>query len=230
MSFEDLVGRRVADAQAAASSHEDREAALRRQYDTAKPQAQAAFKDTVRSARDYLAKHSAYDLTLSGGTGWYLNEHDGVRAFISDHGDLHFGNVHTRAGNWSPVGDFTSPTTALMMVSGSRGPTKEVVQIPNPDNITPPSGKAVTLSTWGEGVDGPSNMIEADPQGYGSYRPRELWPAKQYFFSGRIDFDAEAKLWVTYQELVRDQTFAVAFDSWLADRIAWRVINHPVGG
>ncbi|WP_422758835.1 hypothetical protein [Paenarthrobacter sp. C1] len=104
------------------------------------------------------------------------------------------------------------------------------MQIRNPDNITPPSGKVVTLSTWGEGVDGPSNMIEADPQGYGSYRPRELWPAKQYFFSGRIDFDAEAKLWVTYQELVRDQTFAVAFDSWLADRIAWRVINHPVGG
>ncbi|WP_422758834.1 hypothetical protein [Paenarthrobacter sp. C1] len=58
MSFEDLVGRRVADAQAAASSREDREAALRRQYDAAKPQAQAAFKDTVRSARDYLAKHS----------------------------------------------------------------------------------------------------------------------------------------------------------------------------
>ncbi|QOT19440.1 hypothetical protein [Paenarthrobacter sp. YJN-5] len=153
-----------------------------------------------------------------------------MRAFISDHGNLHLGNVHTHAGNWSPVGDLTSPTTALMMVSGSRGPIKEIVQISNPDNVTPPSGKAVTLSTWGEAVQGPSNMIDAVPDGYGSHRPWERWPSQQYFFSGRVDFDAEAKLWVTYQELVHDRTCAVAFDSWLADRIAWRVITHPAPG
>ncbi|WP_083341339.1 hypothetical protein [Pseudarthrobacter chlorophenolicus] len=122
MSFEELVGRRAADAQAAAASREDRETALRRQYDSAKPLAHAAFLNTVRQARDYLAEQSAYDMTLDGGTGWYLGEHEKVRAFISTDGQLHFGNVHTFAGHWSPVGEFKAPTTAWMLVSGSNGP------------------------------------------------------------------------------------------------------------
>ncbi|SDQ21380.1 hypothetical protein SAMN04489738_0785, partial [Pseudarthrobacter chlorophenolicus] len=122
VSFEELVGRRAADAQAAAASREDRETALRRQYDSAKPLAHAAFLNTVRQARDYLAEQSAYDMTLDGGTGWYLGEHEKVRAFISTDGQLHFGNVHTFAGHWSPVGEFKAPTTAWMLVSGSNGP------------------------------------------------------------------------------------------------------------
>lgn len=230
MGFEDMVNRRAESERAWLSDVRAKNEGLQAAFNAAQPRAHESFAATVRSARDYLASHSAPpDLAVVRlgpgkarclGHGWLLNVGSGTAmgAYVGADGSFRAGGVFGRS---VPIHGSDRPVFARF--DGGYPASREGLGFENPTSLDAPSGFVANVAE--KEHPGPECLVEIVERDSGLPYPKRLWPSgPELFYSPALHFDADGQVWLTWTESGRmERTCAERFDEWLAGLVGNRV-------